>query len=83
MALLSISSSFTLMNWDSLATDTHCDRWPSMTVYAALQMRIARGSYEREGARETDIPHYSKGLQPRDSGAVQGANRWATTVRAR
>jgi hypothetical protein len=72
MALLSISSSFTLMTWESVATDAHCDRLPSMTVCAALQRRTARGSYEREGARETDMPDYSKGLQPRDSGRSAG-----------
>jgi hypothetical protein len=72
MALLSISSSFTLMTWESVATDAHCDRLPSMTVCAALQMRTARGSYEREGAREADMPDYSKGLQPRDSGRSAG-----------
>ena len=44
MALLSISSSFTLMNWESMATEAHCDRLPSMIVCAALQMRTARGS---------------------------------------
>ena len=44
MALLSISSSLTLMTWETLATDAHCGRLPSMMAYAALQMRMARGS---------------------------------------
>ena len=53
-----------------------------LSVCAALQMRTARGSYEREGARETDMPHYSKGLQPRNSGRSAGRNRRATAGQA-
>jgi hypothetical protein len=44
MALESICSSLTLMICETSATDAHCGRFPSMMVYAALQMRMARGS---------------------------------------
>jgi hypothetical protein len=53
MALLSISSSFTLTIWETLATDTHCDRSPAIMERAALQMRMARGAMEREKERRT------------------------------
>jgi len=55
IAPFSISSSFTLICWEILLTDTHCECLPPARSYTPLHKRRARGSYERDGALESRV----------------------------